>query len=243
MDEWYYNESGGQRGPVSGPEIKNLLASNRISPATLVWREGMPQWASASSIAAFDISPYASPVSDSPAGIDWSGYSPSGPQVRPWIRYWARTADFLLFCLVLGLILGIVAPEWLESTNDTVFGLVLLLVYNFVEPLFLSICGATPFKALFLVRVRNNDGSKPGYVKALVRTLTVWLRGVGLGIPVLTLVTHLVCYSRLTQNGITSWDADGHFTVSHREVAWWRWLILLGFFAGFIWLMAIGSQA
>lgn len=243
MDQWYYTESGEQRGPVGEQEIKNLLSTNKIGTASLLWREGMQQWTPAGSVPEFHVSPYASPISaDAPSEIDWSGYTPSGPQVRPWIRYWARTADFLSFTLASGFVLGMVAPEFIEAIPDTAFGLVLLLLYNFVEPVFFTIWGTTPFKALLLVRVRNNDGSRLGYPQALVRVFKIWLRGAGLGIPLVTLITHVLSYTRLKENGITSWDAEGGFIVSHREVAWWRWLVLIGLFVGFISLVVIGSQ-
>lgn len=243
MEQWYYTEAGEQRGPVGEQEIKNLLSTHRINPGTMVWREGMPQWAPAGSIPTFEPSPYAAPAPDSPPDVNWSNYTPSGPQIRPWIRYWARTADFLLFCLLIGFVFGIVAPELLDSINDTMFGIILLVAYNFVEPVFLCTLGSTPFKALFQVRVRNQDGSKLSYWQALRRTVAVWIRGVGLGIPIVSLVTHITSYTRLNQHNITSWDEAGNLVVSHREIAWWRWLILLGFFAGFFWLIALGSEA
>lgn len=244
MDQWYYTESGEQRGPVGEQEIKNLLSTHRVTPATLVWREGMAQWTPAGSIPAFEPSPYSAPAPESPSDfVDWSGYTPSGPQVRPWIRYWARTADFLLFCLLVGFVFGFVAPELLDSINDSLFGIIMLVGYNFVEPVFLCTLGSTPFKALFQVRVRNPDGSKLNYWQALRRTFSVWIRGVGLGIPFVSLITHITSYTRLSQNNITSWDAAGNFVVSHREIAWWRGLILVGFFAAFLWLIALGSEA
>jgi len=242
MSQWYYNESGQQRGPVTVEEIKSLLESRRIHPDTLVWTEGMPDWKAASAIGEFQLSPYAPPASDPTAAIDWSGYEPSGPQARPWVRYWARTFDFLLFCLILG---GGIVAVWpkVAQMNDTFFGAILLLGYNFVEPFLLSTVGSTPFKALLCVRVRNIDSTKPSYMKALRRTFAVWIRGQGLGIPILALITGITSYSRLSNDGVTSWDRDGGFTVSHQNVGWWRWLILVGSFAGFIGLMAFGSEA
>ncbi|MEO5715951.1 MAG: RDD family protein [Luteolibacter sp.] len=227
MSQWYYSESGQQRGPVTEDEIKSLLESRRIHPDTLVWTQGMPDWKAASSIDGLQVSPYAPPASDPTAAIDWSGYEPSGSQVRPWVRYWARTFDFLLFCVVLG---GVVMAVWpkVGEMNDTFFGVLLLLGYNFVEPVMLSTIGNTPFKALLRVRVRNNDGTKPSYAKALRRTFAVWIRGQGLGIPLVALITGITSYSRLSNDGVTSWDQDGGFTVTHQTVAWWRWLLLVG---------------
>lgn len=241
MDEWHYEESGKQAGPVSGEKIRQLLASNAINASTLVWKEGMPQWSRVDSISGFEISPYASPSSGDSSEIDWSGYTLTGPQVRPWIRYWARTSDFFLFSIITGFILGVVSPQVLEM-NQLAFGAVLLFIYNLVEPAFLSIWGYTPFKALFLIRIRNENGSKLTYPQALTRTLKVWLRGEALGIPLISIFTHLSAYGRLTERQITTWDAEGNFLVTHREIPWWRWLLLLALGTLFFWLMVLGNE-
>ncbi len=41
---WHYAEDGQQRGPVAQEEFDRLAAAGRITPETLVWREGMDQW-------------------------------------------------------------------------------------------------------------------------------------------------------------------------------------------------------
>ncbi len=241
MEPWHYNDSGEQRGPVTAEEIKSLLASRTILAETLVWCEGMPDWKPANSIGEFQPSPYASPTFDSGNETDWSGYLPSGPQVRPWVRYWARIFDFLLFAVIFGAVGVVIWPEF-EEMNDTLLGILLLLGYNFVEPMMFAAVGTTPFKALLRVRVRNNDGTKLSYQRALRRTFSVWLRGQGLGVPIIALFTSITSYNRLTRDSITWWDRDGGFTVTHQTVAWWRWLLLIALFVGFIALMVVGSE-
>lgn len=44
MVQWYYGENGQQAGPVSEADLGALIASGRIGPATMLWREGMPYW-------------------------------------------------------------------------------------------------------------------------------------------------------------------------------------------------------
>lgn len=242
MDQWYYDEAGEQRGPVSENEIKALLTSRKVSSNTLVWRDGMTQWTPLGSIPSFELSPYATPVSGGSPEIDWEGYEPSGIQIRPWIRYWARTMDFLCFSMAVGALLGFVAPEWLETVNDTLFGVILLFLYCFVEPIFFVIWGTTPFKALLRVRVRNNDGSRLGFRQALTRCFNVWARGNGLGLPLFGFIANLISFSRLRENGTTPWDASGHHTVSHQKIEWWRWLVLLAPLVMFIWLIYLGTQ-
>lgn len=49
MDEkiWWYAINGEQKGPVDAAEFDMLVAASTIGPDTLVWREGMSDWAAA----------------------------------------------------------------------------------------------------------------------------------------------------------------------------------------------------
>ncbi len=50
---WFYSADGQEKkGPVPESELQQLLAGGQISAATLVWSEGMANWAPASSVAA-----------------------------------------------------------------------------------------------------------------------------------------------------------------------------------------------
>ncbi|MCL4217677.1 MAG: DUF4339 domain-containing protein [Candidatus Hydrogenedentes bacterium] len=42
--EWYYVQDGDREGPVSDDVLREMVRSNQLAPATLVWREGMPEW-------------------------------------------------------------------------------------------------------------------------------------------------------------------------------------------------------
>jgi hypothetical protein len=42
---WYYESAGQQTGPVADAELDRLLAEGKITPDTLVWREGLAGWA------------------------------------------------------------------------------------------------------------------------------------------------------------------------------------------------------
>lgn len=42
---WYYVEQGQQAGPVDDTQLEELFRSGRIQSETLIWREGMANWA------------------------------------------------------------------------------------------------------------------------------------------------------------------------------------------------------
>lgn len=48
---WYYSADGqDKKGPLPENELKQLLASGQVPPGTLVWSDGMANWAPARSI-------------------------------------------------------------------------------------------------------------------------------------------------------------------------------------------------
>ncbi len=165
-------------------------------------------------------------------------YMPTGPQVRPWVRFFARLTDIHLFSLIFGLILGLAYPLAIEMHN-ILFGIIVLVVFVFIEPLFLSTWGATPGKALLNVRLRKSDGRKPNYKEALLRSFNVWLRGEGLGIPIVILATRIYAYTQLKGEGITTWDRDGGFSVSHQIISAWRIILIIAFHIGYFFILAM----
>jgi hypothetical protein len=42
--QWFYEEGGKQRGPVSWAELKRMAADGELSPEDRVWGEGMAAW-------------------------------------------------------------------------------------------------------------------------------------------------------------------------------------------------------
>jgi uncharacterized RDD family membrane protein YckC len=48
--QWYYAEDNKQVGPFSDEDFKDLTSSGKVTAETLVWHEGMPQWAAYGSL-------------------------------------------------------------------------------------------------------------------------------------------------------------------------------------------------
>ena len=53
MSEWRYNRNGRPSDPVDQPTLEGLLKAGSLPPDTLVWREGMPDWAKANALPEF----------------------------------------------------------------------------------------------------------------------------------------------------------------------------------------------
>ncbi len=231
MRYWFFRDAQGNRGPLTEPDLVALFRARLLAPGTPVWSEGLAEWTPADSVEAL-----APAFADEPGeAAGWAGtvpdFIPAGNQIRPWVRYWARMIDLGLFILLFEtlmtaalmvraprefLVLWLALPAWVSS-----------LMYVFVEPALLARWGTTPGKALLNVRVRREDGARPTYRQAIRRTADVFVRGLALNIPLLNLCTLSRSYLDLTRNGITRWDQEEGFLVTHRPLGPGRVGVLL----------------
>lgn len=154
-----------------------------------------------------------------------------GGQHHPWRRFFARTVDVstigLLLILLVAFAAGATMPTKAEGfakalENPIIAGFLLYLFWLPVEVAFLSLFGTTPAKWLFRIRVVHPDGELLSFSEAVNRTLLVWVRGVGIGIPFVALFTQLFAYFRLTRTGATLWDTSTNVVVIHQQ-----WGVLL----------------
>lgn len=49
--QWYYASADQQQGPVSQDELEALARAGTVTPETLVWRDGLPNWVAYSTVA------------------------------------------------------------------------------------------------------------------------------------------------------------------------------------------------
>lgn len=124
--------------------------------------------------------------------------------VNPWMRLLARFFDYSLFSLLF--------PVPLLFAGKIAFWIP-------VEALLLVLWGKTPGKALLNVRLK---GEKFTFLRALQRSVLVWFRGLGMGIPGVSIITLLVAYQRLNLFRKTSWDRELNVSVEHAPVDGWR---------------------
>lgn len=134
---------------------------------------------------------------------------------HPWMRYWARSLDMCVFSLAIGIFLGISMPSVLESYSSIIL---ILFIWIFAESALLSSWGTTPGKWLLGINLAG-PGGKPEFSVALNRSFAVWLKGLGLGIPIINLFTLVSSYNYLIKEGAAPWDKDNHLTMTHGKIS------------------------
>jgi len=166
-------------------------------------------------------------------------------QIRPWVRYFARILDIFFFSMLVGFMLGMFAPSVLDIPSS-LLGMAILFIWIFQESILLANCGTTPGKWLFKIKVRNSKGQKLTFSEALNRSFSVWLKGLGAGVPIISLITLLISRSKLKRDAITAWDEEGGFVVTHGKIGALRSvvivLLLLGYFTVGAWERALEEK-
>lgn len=108
--QWYYSKNGTQLGPVAQDELISKLSSGEVSPADLVWKDGMADWIPASQVGelkAVAVPPAApsAPAVPSPAAMDTPYVPPvSNPVPQPYAPVPVPGSGKATASMVLGII-------------------------------------------------------------------------------------------------------------------------------------------
>lgn len=148
--------------------------------------------------------------------------------VTPWRRYAARALDISFFggiaFLLISIIFYSIAPysadrffAIFENPSAVIVDVVLTTVLSCVlTGAIIGVSGLSLGKIIFGVMVTDHAGKKIGITKGIQRDLAVFLRGLGLGIPLISMVTMYVAYSKLNKANSTTWDSENNYKVWHR---------------------------
>jgi uncharacterized RDD family membrane protein YckC len=147
----------------------------------------------------------------------------------PWRRCFARMFDMLILGTTIWFLLGfvlaatstrlyeaLIGPHGLDR-NALLATMMTLALVAPLEALMVGLSGTTPGKWVFGVRITRPTGQAIGLLRAGRREAAVLLRGLGLGIPLIALVTMIVGYRTLEDTGSASWDSGKPWVVTYRE--------------------------
>ena len=152
----------------------------------------------------------------------WQVTTPS-----PWRRYFARQLDVLVLGTLAWMCAAFVVASIDGRLFDRIFNPVVLenqIVSAFLTTLIvvpilavvIGLTGTSPGKWLFGVRVTRRDGRPIGLADGLRRELAVYVKGFGLALPLVSLITLVMSYQHLTDRKVAAWDRDQLWVVTHR---------------------------
>jgi uncharacterized RDD family membrane protein YckC len=162
-------------------------------------------------------------------------------RTRPWRRFFARHIDIVLIALaVTGLGSLVFEPR---GDVDRLLGseiwapMIYLLVLVPVEVALLSTIGTTPGKWLYAIHLKAKDGKPITLQQAATRTFTVYWKGMGLNVPIVSLICMAIAHTTLTRNGRTSWDLE--IAVTHSGLEIWRIVAIVAVWIAILYVIFI----
>ncbi len=150
-------------------------------------------------------------------------FDPVAP--HPWLRFFARMIDVQLWAIPVFTLLAAFQPL-LPKIPDVVTGMVSLFLFNFAEATAFALFGTTIGKWFLKIEVRTATGDQLTFGRALGRVFSVWIYGMGFGIPVVNLFAMALSHGHLNRNGRTRWDREGRFQVTYGSLGIGRRIIL-----------------
>jgi uncharacterized RDD family membrane protein YckC len=223
---WFYQHGESPVGPFSEAQLAAMLAARVVTRETPVRAHDAETWRPLADLFAFArATPPPLPAGTQnvapPAGT-WSDTAP-----HPWRRYIGRMFDIALMgtltWMLIGLIYGAIdtvgATRMFGETNrfsmlfEALLGIPLSMIWSAI---FLSLTGGTPGKWFAGVRILDANGRPPSLFVAFEREAMVWIRGLGLGIPLVSFVTLLINYTDLDKHSSTWWDKRLNLVATHR---------------------------
>lgn len=165
---------------------------------------------------------------------------------HPWRRLFARGLDLGLYNVLW---LAVWMLVFRLSPPDSAVGRVVSSYVNYgfmlvLEPLLLSTWGTTPGKVIFGLEVRDENGVKLTYRRALDRTWTLFCKGEGYGIPGYSLYRNYKCYQACSDGEPLPWDFEERLSYTIRDTRPWRtaaYVAARGALVGVVVLLALQS--
>ncbi|MDO5519447.1 MAG: RDD family protein [bacterium] len=140
----------------------------------------------------------------------------------PWRRFFARGLDIYIYTVLWGSFISLILNiNWLNrSPGGELFDVIICVVLMLVlEPLLLHFFGTTIGKWMLGLRVTDHNGKRLSYHEAFVRTRTMFVRGMGLDIPIYHLVRLWKSYKECKDCNVLDWEVESE-VVLHSKKIW-----------------------
>ncbi|HSX38282.1 MAG TPA: RDD family protein [Chlamydiales bacterium] len=144
-----------------------------------------------------------------------------GIRANPWMRLLARFSDYACFFFLLWGIKRLLHGHFSLGKFES-FIPIEFFAWIPIEALLLSAWGTTPGKFFLKIKLRQGKRLRLPFSVALKRSFNVWLRGLGMMIPILNGICLLLAFYRLKTFQTTTWDREEHIFVTHASVGRWR---------------------
>ncbi len=222
-------KDGEKAGPFEDYRIREMIREGQIIAETGIWHEGAEGWLPASEVQILkgeftkaDARRDAEAVSELEESLTPPPLALAQPPFLAWRRLGARVFDYFLYQLILVSFLrlggfAMIPDPASQGSGWLIIGVLIPVIL--MEAALLSSLGFTPGKWLMSLRVENHLGGKLSTQFALIRSMRVWVLGMGMMHPILMLLGHSVTLWFGLKRGAPLWDLHSGFRVPGSELA------------------------
>jgi hypothetical protein len=132
---------------------------------------------------------------------------------KPWSRFWSRYLDIAIWSLPLGYGVSVLFPTQTHvllayDEQGYLFGFLLMPLIMVVDAFCLALLGNTLGRAIVGIRVETIRHERLSVPVALYRNGLLYLQGLGLAIPFVSLFTLNSSYNKVKVGQQAPWDRD-----------------------------------
>lgn len=234
--EFWLVEDGEKTGPHQAYEVRQRIEEGELSPDTLGWHRDQEEWLPLAEIPTFQgefeksVEPQI-PVAPPPlpnASATWGGAI---------LRFLARWVDLLLYKGITYVTLSLLGLNLVIVRQSAWFFPVFVLAFLLCETWFLRQWGSTPGKWLGGIKLKHRGKPRISWAAGMTRTLRVYVMGIGMTIPVLSVICQLFSLWFLVKKKQTLWDMRTAVEVKIPEFRPERSLLV--FFTAFILMVGV----
>lgn len=210
--EFWIVEEGEKRGPFQSYEVRDRIERGDLTGDELGWHKDRDDWVALREMDVFRGGfETASPTSVSEGETESKPAKPpplpEGPP-QPLLRFWARWFDVFLYITLVFAILWVSGQDILEAMGSPVFRQLWFIPFVILDGLALHVYKTTPGKFLLGLRVVREDESALGVGAALMRSLRVFIIGMGFFFwaILLPVICNAFCCWYTARKGEAPWD-------------------------------------
>ena len=219
-------QDGEKLGPLEDYEVREMIREGKVHRDTRVWHEGADGW-----LSACDLGVLASEFN--PPKEEQGTIQVRSAPFRAWPRLGARVIDYLIYRSILhffSVVCGVNLWNRVESSGWVVIGIVLPVIL--MEAAMVGSLGFTPGKWFLGLRVETLGGQRLSTGQAFVRSMRVWVLGMGMFLPLMMIIGCCMSLWFGKKKGGMLWDLQSGFQVkggqlTPKRIAWF-WVILVG---------------
>lgn len=218
-------QDGKKLGPLEDYEVREMIREGKVSRDTRVWHEGADGWLSASDLGVLANEFVAPEEKREAIQIRLTPF-------KAWPRLGARLIDYLIYESILhsfSILCGVNLWKGGDSSGWVVIGIVLPVIL--MEAAMVGSLGFTPGKWLLGLRVETLGGQRLSTGQAFVRSMRVWVLGMGMFIPLMMIIGCCMSLWFGKKKGGMLWDLQSGFQVKGEQLTPKRialfWVVLV----------------